>query len=154
MVRRRQSDADGCPYALTLAFDGQIYHMLIRRRDNGKFSLGAERPDQPVCTYAFLSVCHSVSTCMCNMVLQGAPLQSFWVDQIPRFPPSNSTLSPFSFPFPPHFLPSLPFSFFSLLLEVGLLNTSSRSGELQNWRGRSKLPQQHLGQSPSGKQIT
>jgi len=50
VVRRRQGagEADGCPYALTLAFDGQIYHMLIRRRDNGKYSLGAERPDQHV----------------------------------------------------------------------------------------------------------
>jgi len=62
VVRRRQADADGCPYALTLAFDGQIYHMLIRRRESGKFSLGAERPDQPVCISAFLSVCLSVST--------------------------------------------------------------------------------------------
>ena len=48
MVRRRQADGDGSPYALTLAFDGQIYHMLIRRRDSGKFSLGTERPDQHV----------------------------------------------------------------------------------------------------------
>ena len=49
VVRRRQAaDDDGSPYALTLAYDGQIYHMLIRRRDTGKFSLGAERPDQHV----------------------------------------------------------------------------------------------------------
>ena len=49
VVRRRQTDADdGSPYALTLAFDGQIYHMLIRRRDTGKFSLGTERRDQHV----------------------------------------------------------------------------------------------------------
>lgn len=48
VVRRRQADGDGSPYALTLAFDGQIYHMLIRRRDSGKFSLGTERPDQHV----------------------------------------------------------------------------------------------------------
>ena len=67
MVRRRQADIDdGSPYALTLAFDGRVYHMLIRRRDSGKFSLGAERPADhvrisiPVC----VSVCdmHSSSS--------------------------------------------------------------------------------------------
>jgi len=57
VVRRRQSDGDGSPYALTLAFDHQIYHMLIRRRDNGKYSLGTDRPDQHVCSILiFLSV--------------------------------------------------------------------------------------------------
>ena len=47
-MRRRQVDNDGSPYALTLSFDRQIYHMLIRRRGSGKYSLGTERPDQHV----------------------------------------------------------------------------------------------------------
>jgi len=49
MVRRSKNGGETNPYAITVFHLGCIYNVLIRRRPDGKWALGAEKSNENVC---------------------------------------------------------------------------------------------------------
>lgn len=54
LVRKSQRGGDCNPYTLTLLYSGHVYNLHTRKRKDGKFALGTEKPDEHV-SFAKLS---------------------------------------------------------------------------------------------------
>lgn len=48
LVRKSQRGGDFNPYTLTLLYSGHVYNLHTRKRKDGKFALGTEKPDEHV----------------------------------------------------------------------------------------------------------
>jgi hypothetical protein len=74
VVRESKNGGATNPYALSIYYKQAVYHLLIRQKPNGKFSLGAEKLDEMVRNVTFCNKSELHATNAAEMLKLGCAI--------------------------------------------------------------------------------